>query len=265
MAEIGGRHILLGICVGVACSTTAIAQQLPDPLPALPPGYLASPPSVIVSPAPVIHVPPQGVQPTWYPPPIDPVAEARSTPGHVRAKSRSWFWRRSQGKVLGYPEDFEARPLGAAVYDNFRVQVANGAAARLTLYDYDFVAGTGQLNPRGRIQLAKLTEQLASSPFPLIIQNTPTNPSLANVRRNSVLAELAAGPFPVPTDRVLVGLPASHGLSGFEAQILSSNMLNRTQQYGPPIPLFASGVNSPNGGTGAATTGIGIINQSQGQ
>ena len=135
--------------------------------------------------------------------------------------------------------------------------VANGAAARLTLFDCDFVPGTGQLTPRGRIQLAKLSEQLAASPFPLIIESTPTAPSLANVRRFNVLAELAGGPCPVPSDRVLVGVPRPVGLSGVDAQIIAANETSRVQQYGPPIPLFSSGVNSPSGGPSNGSTPLG--------
>ncbi len=197
MSRISRRSMVVGLAMGFASSATALAQQVPDPLPMLPPASPA-PPTVILSASPVVMVPPMGVQPTWFPSPLDPVATETFGPHHAEKKSRSWFWRRSQGKILGYPEQFCARPLGASVYDQYRTMVANGAAARLTLFDCDFVPGTGQLTPRGRIQLAKLSEQLAASPFPLIIESTPTAPSLANVRRFNVLAELAGGSLPGP-------------------------------------------------------------------
>jgi hypothetical protein len=64
-----------------------------------------------------------------------------------------------------------------------------------------------------------------------------------------VLAELAAGPLPIPPERVLVGMPISRGMSGNDADIISANALQRTRLYGPPIPINSNGVNSPGGVT----------------
>ena len=57
------------------------------------------------------------------------------------------------------------------------------------------------------------------------------------------------GPCPATSDRVLVGSPIAHGLSGPDAQIIAGNALNRTLGYGPPIPINSNGVNSPSGVT----------------
>ena len=130
-----------------------------------------------------------------------------------------------------------------------RAMVSRGAAARLMLFQYDFIDGTDRLNDRGRDQLVKVAAQLAASPYPLIIERTPGDPALAGARRLAVLTELAGGPCPVPPDRVLVGIPMSNGLSGADAQIIGANSLHRTQLYGPPIPINSNGVNSPTGVT----------------
>ncbi len=138
--------------------------------------------------------------------------------------------------------------------------VANAAEAGLVLYHYDFVEGSSELNPRGGDQLAKVAAQLAVSPFPLIVERTPDDPALAESRRYAVLARLARGPCPVPSDRVLVGVPKAHGLSGTDAQVIAGNALGRTQQYGPPIPINSNGVNSPSGvtsGSGSAPSSNG--------
>ena len=44
--------------------------------------------------------------------------------------------------------------------------------------------------------------------------------------------------------------PRATGLSGIDAQIIGGNALDRTREYGPPIPINSNGVNSPSGVTG---------------
>jgi hypothetical protein len=197
----------------------------------------------------VVVEPPYEVQTRLEKPPLDPVATARKGPHFVWKKIRSWPWRRAQGKILGYPEEFKPRPLGSSLHAMGRTMVSNGAEARLALYDYDFAPGSAELTERGRDQLARAAAQLAASPFPLIVERTPTDPALAGERRRVVIEALAASSIPVGPDRVLVGQPAPFGMSGVNAQIVSANALNRTQQYGPPIPINANGVNSPSGVT----------------
>jgi len=247
----GGRTASAAILLGLVGASSSPAQGLPDPLPPLPASAPVTIPVVAeVRPTPpVVFVPPGGMRPTWALPPVDPVAIATHEPKHVDRKASSWFWRRFQGKVLGYPEDFTPRPLGAALYDHGRIMVANGAAARMTLYHYDFVEGSAELTPRGLDQLAKLGPQLAASPYPLIVERTREDPALAASRRFAVLAALAKGPCPVTSDRVLVGVPIANGLSGRDAQLIDANAMSRTLGYGPPIPINAVGVNSPSGVT----------------
>lgn len=248
------QYIAAGFALVLTTANKGSAQDVPA-LPVAPrtsafevdrpPVY---PPAVIPKP-PIVFVPPNGPQPGWMPSPLDPVAEARLQPKFVEHKSRSWLWRRFQGKVGGYPEEFAPRPFGSSLHEHGRMMVANGAAARLVLFNYDFVEGTSQLSPRGREQLAKVSLQLVACPYPLLIERTPESPGLAEARRASVLNELAAGPYPIDPGRVLVGLPSPRGLSGAEATIITANQLNRTQQYGPPIPIISNGLNSPSGVT----------------
>lgn len=204
----------------------------------------------IVRPAPVtIEAPPDEFPTRLEKVPLDPVATAQKGPHFVFKKMRSWLWRRSQGKLLGYPEEFQPRPLGSSVYSMGRTMAANGAEARLALYDYDFAPGSAELTERGRDQLAKAAAQMAASPYPLIVERTPDDPALAEARRRAVLGALASASLPVGADRVLVGQPLPFGMSGVNAQIVNANALNRTQQYGPPIPINSNGVNSPSGVT----------------
>ncbi|WP_422931148.1 hypothetical protein [Singulisphaera sp. PoT] len=254
------------LILGSACPPPADAQDDPLPLP-LPEGPAirqvvpmparrvesqASAPTgaPILRPTPVVvEIPPNGLAPTWSPGPIDPVVLEKKPPKHVARKVRSRHWRWLQGSLFGYPEEFEARPLGSSLYDFGHAMTANGAAARQTLFDYDFVQGTSKLNTRGRDQLSKIVAQLGVSPYPVLIERTPDNPALAASRKSAVLAELAAVGIALPPDRIFVGEPMPFGSSGTNAQIMGANMLNRTQQYGPPIPINSNGLNSPSGVT----------------
>ncbi len=264
MSPIGRRRWVAGFILGLGAAGPSPAQELPPALPPpldAPPGAVVVPvvdaaPAVVRPIPPLVPVPPEGIRPTWAPTPPDPVALQRFGPGHVPAKVRSWCWRRLQGRFLGYPEEFEPRPLGASLYDHGRIMASNAAAARLVLYQYDFAGGSSELSPRGLDQLAKLSAQLAVSPFPLIIERTPGDPRLAESRRFAVLARLARGPCPVMSDRVLVGVPIPNGLSGSDAQVIAGNALGRTQQYGPPIPINSNGVNSPSGVTSNSGGGL---------
>jgi hypothetical protein len=258
------RRWVAGLILGLGPAASSRAQDLP---PAIPEGTVLRPsaPSVaapaLVRPDPIpVIVPPGGVRPTWYPAPVDPIAVKRHQAWHVEHKARSRLWRCLQGKLWGYPEEYEPRPLGASLYDHGLAMAANGAAARMTLYRFDFLPGSSELSPRGLDQLSKISAQLAVSPFPVIVERTPGEPALAESRRYAVLAQLARGPVPVMSDRVLVGVPSPVGLSGPDAQVIAGNGLGRTQAYGPPIPINSNGVNSPSGVTsntaGAANGGI---------
>ena len=261
-ARVAGLVAGLGfglIAVGPARGQGFPAGSLPEPLPSLPapgleavgpgPGATYATPPEVRPTTMVVQVPPGGIRPTWFREADDPVAVDRKGPKHVEHKRRSAIWRRLQGRLYGYPEEFVPRPLGASVYDHGLAMTANAAAARLTLYDFDFVQGSDQLSPRGVEQLGRLVPQMFSSPFPLLIQRTPADPSLAARRRENVAFRLAQGPCPLPPDRVVVGEPIANGLRGVDAQIIAGNALGRVQQYGPPIPIQSNGVNSPSGVT----------------
>lgn len=137
---------------------------------------------------------------------------------------------------MGYPEEFEEPPLGASLYAHDKTQIANGEAARMVLYRYDFEEGRDQLNRRGMDQLAKIAALLPGNFFPVVIEPTASQPELDESRRQAVLHELNLGRFPVPAERVTVGRPIAAGLSGQEAMIVHGTLLINTTRGGPPIP-----------------------------
>src|SRR5262249_14966894 len=144
---------------------------------------------------------------------------------------QSWVrWKcHCQGCWVGYPEEFEELPLGLSVRTQGRTMVANGEAAQLVLYHYDFVDGQTHLNQRGADQLVKIAHLLAVNPAPLVIERTPCQPGLAEARRVAILNELARSPCPVPPERVVIGPALAFGLSGPEADIVYRNFLFRVR------------------------------------
>lgn len=158
---------------------------------------------------------------------------------HARWQAHMAYCR---DKYLGYPEEFIPRPLGEALYDNMKVMVSNGDAARMVLYDFDFQPNGARLNVKGQDRLAKIA-QLAGGNFqPIIVERTPANTQLAESRRLAVLAELARNsPIPIPSERVVIGAPIAAGLDGRSAVIIRGTLDSRTSAYGPPVGENAGG------------------------
>jgi hypothetical protein len=148
-----------------------------------------------------------------------------------------WRWHRTQCKrhlqdhFLGYAEEFNEWPLGEAEYAHARTQVANGLAARMVFYHYDFVDGTSQLNLRGRDKLAMVAATLPTTFFPVVVERTPREPGLDAARKSILLAELTRGSFPVPAERIVIGPSIANGMTGFESLLI----------YGRQVQNLASG------------------------
>jgi hypothetical protein len=138
--------------------------------------------------------------------------------------------------------------------------VANGNAARMVFYHYDFVEGTAQLNVRGRDKLVKVAQLLPATFLPVVIERTPSTPGLDEQRRAVLLAELSGSRFPIPPERVVIGPPIAAGLTGYEAIFVYGNQLGALQSggagsvggYGGSSGLSAGGLSGS-----AVTSGFG--------
>jgi hypothetical protein len=199
--------------------------------------------------------PPAGLTTTAQP------AAPGCTCGERHGVSRWWYHktqckRRLQECALGYPEEFNEWPLGSSLYAHGRTQVANGSAARMVFYHYDFVDGTSQLNLRGRDKLARMASLLPATFFPLVIERTPGSPALDEQRRGFVLAELAGSRFPVPPERVVIGPSPTAGMTGYEAIFVYGNQLGSLQAGGAPGVGGYAGTPGLSGGglSGSAVT-----------
>jgi hypothetical protein len=171
------------------------------------------------------------------------------------------FWQRSKArleKCLGYDEP-DPVPAGTFLYQTMPTQIDNGISARMILHDYDFMPGSADLNLRGRDTLPHLASLALRHPYLVVVERTPTNPGLDDLRRQAVLKELARQSIPLPADRVVVGAPLTRGLYGVEANIIYQNLLNQTtsggsSQGGASTPATgtstgASGTTGPSSGT----------------
>ncbi len=205
---------------------------------------------------------------------VPPVTTAPATPppacscGELHGLSR-WWWHKTQCKrqlqewALGYPEEFNEWPLGASNYAHARTQVANGNAARMVFYHYDFVEGTSQLNVRGHDKLVKVAHLLPATFFPVVIERTPSTPGLDEQRRAGLLAELSGSRFPIPPERVVIGPPVAAGMAGYEAIFVYGKQLDALQSggsggvggYSGTAGLSAGGLSGNSGFSGGAGSG----------
>ncbi len=222
--------VRLAVPACLAIAGVEARAQAPTDLPALP----EAPAPFVVSPGP---------GPGFAPfPPLSPEVAPSSapvgcTPGHCSHRSflaRSRCKRHLQEAFLGFPEEFERPPLGARMHEVNTAQVRKGEASALTLYSYDFVAGTARLKPRGQDRLAEIGARMPFTFQPVLIQRSG-EPGLDEKRRESVLESLALSPFPIPPERVVVGRAPTRALRGDEALILHQGALYRTEQAGPRV------------------------------
>jgi hypothetical protein len=147
---------------------------------------------------------------------------------------------------------------------HIQTQVANGVAARMTLYDFDFERGGTRLNYRGRDRLRQIAALLPHNEFPVVLERLPFAPDLAEARRLAVLNELAEM---APPDRVVVGPPLAVPLRGVEASAIYDNLLRSVETYGVWVSQGLEAGGRPaagpvgTGGVGAAGAALGAPQQ----
>ena len=123
-----------------------------------------------------------------------------------------------------YQEVFRPPPLGTLVNAHIHTQIANGEAAMMVLYRYDFIPGTNQPNAAGMERLNKIAAMLPRTPFPVIIEPVAGNPLLSEARQQQVIALLCQLPFPFPPERVVLANAANKGLHGPDSELIYRNL-----------------------------------------
>ena len=150
------------------------------------------------------------------------------------------------------------RPFGTIVREYCDTQILNGRIRSMTLYQYDFYAGTlgepANLKARGRRELVRIAQTHNDTGLPIHIETT--NPELDEQRRQTVVSELESLGFVVDMNSVLVGPPAWSDLSGEEMEILNQN-LDRQTRSAAQQRLGVRITNSGGGGGGGGGGGRG--------
>lgn len=235
-----GGGILLAATAGLIAMAEDASLQGPDPAAVEQPLFIAPPP-----PAPAAATAESGTfsqNTPMYCPQCQPCQ-----PGHFAR-----FKERCRAKYWGYPEKFCEPPLGTMLMGHNMTQVANGQAARMALYQYDFVPGSDQLNARGKAQLAKIAQWLPTNAFPVFVEPTPARPKLDEARRQVVWHEIASQHFSIPSERVLVGRPNVRGLDASDALAIDRNRTGLTTSRGS---ASSSGGTSTSSSDTSGTTG----------
>ncbi len=144
-------------------------------------------------------------------------------------------------------------PFGASVSAHINGHVTAATAARMALYDYDFLPGNTQLNARGVDRVWQIARVIGNFNNPVVVERTSHSPTLADGRRQAVLDELARIGFAVAPERVVVGMPSPVPLQGVEAESIYENLLLQTQSSGRS-PGTGAGTFGGGSSTGSSTT-----------
>ena len=249
-----------GLVMAASAVTPALAQSLPgatevmalpddapvrtaDKLPA--PRPVAATPSVrpvVVTPAAPTCGPEcatDGGRSSW---------QSRSAERHAACQAHFW----------GYPEEFEAPPLGAVMHAHFRIMTANGQAAAMVLYRCDFKPGSSELNLRGRERLTLIASLLGTNNFPIIIEPAAAAAE-TEARRAGILNVLALNSIVVPPERVVIGPPIAYGLSGSDAERLFDYHYYNLRIQATPLPVQPSITTGGSTGTGTSTGAAPVV------
>lgn len=165
----------------------------------------------------------------------------------------------TRGSLL-HPANWPDAPLGDSVALHAETQIANAAAPRMVLHDYDFVPGAAELNDRGKDRVLRVAALLPHNQLPVVVERLSYAPGLAEARRGTVLAALAATAGSVAPERVVVGPPVSASYQGPEAELIYLNQLRLTESAGtvPGTGVRDGTTGVPGGGVGAGVgTGTG--------
>src|SRR5207248_4592895 len=134
-------------------------QAEPPPVPAA-----VEAPLPRISPFPGVPGPGTGLQVLPPPAPLQPETLPPGGETHAGGLAPG---RASHGK---HWKGLDVPPLGYFVDLHFRTQVENAIAARMTLYEYDFLCGTEQLNLRGKDRLFQIALLMGHNTHPIVIE-----------------------------------------------------------------------------------------------
>lgn len=237
----------------IASATFPVGARGQDPLPPLPPAIDASkatiPPPVFVPPESAVPPPfvapggeiirvapapeptrmiptPHGAPgPVIASPPMHAISPVQQ-PGPIgRAFHHMGFTIKD--RMIGEPERFIEPPLGWSVRQNFLAHRQKADIHRFTLYRTDFVYEGEQLTADGLRRLGRMMSTLQFYPGPLLVEDDPTRPGLAEARREAVIALAAQNGDTIEPSRMIVGRSPYLGGRGDLSQIYEGVLIDR--------------------------------------
>ncbi|MCE2967768.1 MAG: hypothetical protein ACK55O_07460 [Phycisphaerales bacterium] len=113
------------------------------------------------------------------------------------------------------------RPLGSHVAEWTGRQTAKARGSEFTLYRFRFQPGSTELTNEGRRIMARLTSQLNSEAYPIVIEPEDNNPQLDEGRRRAIVSMITQARILDPETRVVIAAPTAEGLRGEEANLIN--------------------------------------------
>jgi hypothetical protein len=147
-------------------------------------------------------------------------------------------WR---DRMYGYPEEFQRPPVGMAVHGLLEQQRQQAQPARMTLYRYDFKAGSSDLNDAGRARLARISRLLRGQQCPVLVEASGAGPILDTARRQAVQELLASLQSAVSAESVQTIGGAEYSLDSESALLIHANRLQQTKSRGSSSGAAGSG------------------------
>ncbi|QDV36568.1 hypothetical protein [Tautonia plasticadhaerens] len=188
-----------------------------------PPAMVAPPPPAMVAPPPPTMVAPGGPVHVHQPGPIG------------RALHHAGFF--IHDRMVGEPERFDEPPLGWSIGQNFSAQAARASQHRYTLYRSDFFAGTERLTPDGIRRLGRMMSYLPRWGGPVLIEEDPNRPGLAESRRLAVMELVASNGNAIDPGRLIVGGSPYLGGRGDLSETYEGILLDRSFRAPATYPL----------------------------
>lgn len=225
-----GKFVVTVLGCGAIISSAAFAQSdfatataPPAPAPPAP-----TPESNALIALPIAEQPTPVVSPSDLPVAVPLSSNCRPAPQYAGHRACRPSERRCRIGDPNAPLNAMSRatPPGAALHSIMTTQIANGDAAQLALYEFDFYPGEARLNCRGMLRLMRIAREMSRLPFPLLIQPTLIDPGLDDARRAAVVNDLLTFEPSLSPDRVLVGLPLARPLDGLDAVLIHEKVLN---------------------------------------
>ena len=148
------------------------------------------------------------------------------------------------------------QPSGSYLCQWNHAETARADRDKFVIYQYEWAAEPTTLTPGGREHLDCLSQGLAQSTCPIVIE-TSQDDRLDAARREAIVRALAGKNVLLALDRVIVGRSEAEGLYGQEAPGVSAEMLSNQGGAGAAGGAGAMGGGATGAMGGASTSGGG--------